>query len=618
MGTNGAQGAPEPTEPSPGERLDSWKEIAAYLKRDIRTVRRWEKTQALPVHRHAYLKRGLVYAYKHELDAWWTSDDHEKEKLPPSPGLETAPVAAPTPQAMTEDEPQERKSAKTLLFRHVKLVAIALGVVALLLAGLVVDARRREKQRIHQVESIRSIAILPMMDLSGGSPQDYFANGITKDLITELGKTSGLRVISYQAVEPSQAYHYDVQIKPISSLARELDVDAVVQGSVSRTPERVSIAVQLMAADPERRLWARSFSHDIRDVSTMPREVALAIADALNGNSGKEQAVAEPSRPISPELFEAYSKGRYLCSQLSADANRKGIDYLEQVVAQDPGYADAFAALAYCYTTLAGLGFAGHSQLFPQAEVAARKAIALDPSSVEGHVALGSVRLWFEWDWHGAQEELEQALKLNPSSLEAHREYIAYLTAVGRVDAAAAEAKKAVALDPKSAVSLVWMGCLYVNARRYDDAIVAYNKALELDPHFPYANIELAWTYAQKNMKTESRAALERSINLVPAGSDLLADAWLAKAYVLAGRRGELARLAARWETRAKQEYTNPNGLAVIYGALGENKRALNWLTRGMNERSPSMIFIKADPLVDPVRDEPRFQELVRRMNFPP
>lgn len=291
------------------------------------------------------------------------------------------------------------------------------------------------------------------MDRSSGPAQDYFAEGITKDLITELGKTSGLRVISYQAVEPSQAAHYDLQIKPISSLARELGVDAVVQGSVSRTAEQVSISVQLLAADTERRLWSRTFSHDVRDVSTLPGEVAQAIAGAITGNSRLTEQTVEPVRPASPELYETYLKGRYLCTRLSADANRRGIDYLEQVVTQDPGYADAFAALAYCYTTLAGLGFGGHAQLFPQAEVAARKAIALDPNSVEGHFALGSVRLWFEWDWHGAQEELEQVLKLNPSSLEAHREYIAYLTAVGRVDEAAAEAKKAAALDPTSAVS---------------------------------------------------------------------------------------------------------------------------------------------------------------------
>jgi serine/threonine protein kinase/Tfp pilus assembly protein PilF len=495
--------------------------------------------------------------------------------------------------------------------RYTRLIPIMIGILTVLLVGKNWLPKPPASPQTH---SVRSLAVLPMVDRSGGSPQDYFADGITKDLITELGKTRGLPVMSYQAVSP-----YKGTEKPTPQIARELGVDAVVEGSVSRTEERVSIAVQLMAADPQRRPWARSFSHDIRDVSTLPREVAQAIAGELNGNSGlNEQRVAEPSRPISPELYEMYQKGRYLCTRLSADANNRGIVYLQQVVTQDPASADAFAALAYCYTTLAGLGYAGHAQLFPQAEVAARKAIALDPSSVEGHIALGSVRLWFEWDWHGAQEELELALKLNPSSLEAHREYIAFLTAVGRVDEAAAEAKKAATLDPVSAVSLVWMGCLYVNARRYDEAITAYNKALELDPHFSYANIELAWTYAQKDMKSESRAALERSISLVRPGDELLADAWLAKAYVLAGRRGELSRLAARWETRARQEYISASRLAVIYGDLGENERALHWLTKGMNERSPSMIFIKADPLLDQVRNEPRFQELVRRMNFPP
>jgi TolB-like protein/Tfp pilus assembly protein PilF len=613
MGQNGAQGAPEPTEPSPGERLDSWKEIAAYLKRDIRTVRRWEKTQALPVHRHEYLKRGLVYAYKHELDAWWTNGNRDKETASPSDGMANATIITDEPQVERENEPQEPNTVVIVVRRRKLLVIISICVVALLFAGLASILQQRQNLRAPTPTLIRSLAVLPMVDRSGGSPQDYFADGITKDLITELGKTRGLPVMSYQAVSP-----YKGTEKPIPQIAKELGVDAVVEGSVSRTAERVSISVELIAADPQRRLWARSFSHDIRDASTLPREVAQAIAGELNGNSRLTEQAVEPSRPTSPELYEMYLKGRYLCTRLSADGNNKGIAYLEQVVAQDPAYADAFASLAYCYTTLAGLGYAGHAQLFPQAEVAARKAIALDPSSVEGHIALGSVRLWFEWDWHGAQEELEQALKLNPSSLEAHREYIAFLTAVGRVDEAATEAKKAATLDPISAVSLVWMGCLYVNARRYDEAITAYNKALELDPHFSYANIELAWTYAQKNMKSESRAALERSISLVHPGDELLADAWLAKAYVLAGRRGELSSLAARWETRARQEYISASRLAVIYGDLGENARALHWLTKGMNERSPSMIFIKADPLLDPVRNEPRFQEMVKRMNFPP
>jgi TolB-like protein/Tfp pilus assembly protein PilF/predicted Ser/Thr protein kinase len=499
------------------------------------------------------------------------------------------------------------KVAPTRRRRWLILAAGAGLLVVLLAVALWLILARAAPARIE------ALAVLPLSNLSGDPAQEYFADGMTEALITDLSKLSALRVISRTSV-----MQYKGAKKPLPEIARALNVDAVVEGSVLRAGERVRITAQLIEARTDRHLWAESYERNLRDILSLQREVARAIAGEIRIKlTPQEQARLASARRVDPEAYEAYLKGRHHCDKWTEEGFNRGIQYLEQAVRKDPSHAASHAALADCYCWFGIWGYAPPTVVYPKARAAATKALELDETLAEAHAALGRVKLDSDWDFSGADSEFKRAIELNPSSATAHFQYGFYLTSMTRFEQGIAEMNRAQALYPTSAMITTWVGWSYASARRYDDGIVQLKKALELDPNFAYAHAMLAWIYAAKGMHFETVAAGEKARNLVAPGKDLLLDAYLAGAYARSAKRAEALKWLERWERQSGQGYVDGYNLGCAWAAVGQREKALQWLRRAYEEHSPSMPMLQMDPSFDTLRSDPRFQELVRRVGLP-
>ncbi len=460
---------------------------------------------------------------------------------------------------------------------------------------------------------IERLAVLPLTNLRGDPAEEYFADGMTEALITDLAKIGALRVISRTSV-----MQYKGARKPLPEIARQLNVDAVVEGSVLRVGERVRITAQLIRAVPEEHLWAENYDRDVRDVLALYSEVARAIAGEIRIKlTPQEEARLAGARQVDPEAYEAYLKGRHECGKATKEGVEKGIEYLEQAVQKDPGHAASHAALAEYYCELTLWGYAPPKVLARKAKLAVMRALELDETLAEAHATLSYVNLAFDWDWSGGEKEFKRAMELNPSSATAHVTYAAHLIAAGRLEEGVAEMIRAQALDPTSARTAGHLGWCYVAARRYDEAIAHFTKALQLDSNFAYAQAQLAWNYARKGVHPEAIAAGQEARRLVAPGEVLLTDGWLAEAYVRAGKQAEVLAWIETWERLSAHRYVDGYYLAYLYAAVGNPDAALQSLSRAYEDHSPNMPFLNVDPPFDPLRSDPRFRDLVRRVGLP-
>lgn len=589
MGMGKPQPPPEPSKPSASERLDSWKEIAAYLKRDESTVRRWQK-EGLPVHRHVHKKKATVYAYKSEIDVWW-KDGCARLEL-------TVPAAAGPRRRLT-------------WWGAAGLTLLALGL------GLNIGGLRDRLLGRTGAGEIRSLAVLPLENLSGDPEQEYFVDGMTEALITELGKISALRVISRQSV-----MQYKGTDKSVPEIARELNVAALVEGSVLRDGDRVRVAAQLVGAVPERHLWADSFERDWTNVLALQREVARAIASQIRITlTPEEEARLARARPVNPEAYEAYLKGRYHLNTESEEGFQKAREYLRQAIDIDPTYAPAYASLADGYNRLAIYGYHPPKEAYPIAKAALVKALELDDALPEAHTLLGVVKFRFDWDWRGAERELKRALQLDPNNWRAHLGYGAYLLARGRLEEGLVEMKRHRELDPLATTTNLNLAWALRYNRRYDEAIAQVRKTLELAPDSAYAYVSLGENYALKKRYTEAIAACEKALELLPEDQFVLSQCgWV---LAVAGRTREALSALEKFRRRSASSYVDAFRVAYLAAALypdpGQSHHALEWLERAYEERSANLSFLKTDPMFpDRLRDDPRFQALLRRMNFPP
>jgi TolB-like protein/DNA-binding winged helix-turn-helix (wHTH) protein len=453
-------------------------------------------------------------------------------------------------------------------------------------------------------QRIESLAVLPLVNLSGDPQQEYFADGITEALITNLGKVSSLRVISR-----TSAMHYKGTKKTLPAIARELGVDAAIEGTVQRSGSKVRITAQLLRARPEGHLWAESYEREARDILALQGEIAQAIVGEIRMNlTSGEQARLISARPVDPEAYEAYLRGRHFWALNFGEAS-KALESFDEATRLDPTFAPSYGGLALYWAV------AGFSQppkgVFPRATEAAIKALQLDPELAEAHAALGYTKLNYEWDWTAAERELRRAVELNPSSSDAHWMYAVYLTAMTRFDEAMSEAKRARQSDPFSPMinhSRAWVS---MNARRYDDAITQFKGTLDIAPGYRPALAGLAQCYTLKGMYPE--AYREFAAAGVQSGDPTLGylDAVTGK------KRAAIKALEALRRTR-EREYVDPYVIAVVYCGLGDKDAAFAFLERAYAERSASMPQVKMEPWFDPLRSDPRFQELLRRMNYPP
>ena len=510
------------------ERLDSWKKIAAYLKRDESTVRRWEK-EGLPVHRHAHKKKATIYAYTSEIEAWWSVGRVRLEAAEP--------VAA---------GPRRR----VVWWAAAGLVVLAVGVgAALNVAGV------RDRLFGWPVTGeITSMAVLPLKNLSGDPGQDYFADGMTEALITELGKISALRVLSYRSV-----IGYRQSPKPSSEIARELKVDALIEGGVVGRGDRVRITANLVGAARQRHLWAETYEFDSRDIVTMQGKVAREVARQIRVKlTPQEEARLTTDRRVNPEAYEAYLLGRAYTNKISSGWKRAK-DHFEQAIAKDPDYAPAYAELALVYARIRGSLTSDPSANRVQARQWAKKALELDDTLAEAHAALARVAQ-NEYDWAGSEREFRRAIELNPGYGLARIWYAQYLYATQRFEEAVTQAQVAHQLDPASLLVVTRTGAAYFFAGRVEEAMATWQRARELDPTHPDVGILPGRSYMKLGMNQDAIAVLEKA--LIFSERDPLVLGALAHAYARAGRReealklvGELRRVDERLEA-AGQKHT--------------------------------------------------------------
>ncbi len=407
--------------------------------------------------------------------------------------------------------------------------------------------------------------------------------------------------------------------KPLPEIAEELNVDAVVEGSVLRIGDQVRITALLIHAATDRHLWAKSYERDLRDVLALQSEVARTIAQEIQIKlTPREHARLASARRVNPEAHEAYLKGRYYWNTFSQEGCKKSIGYFEQAIAKDPSYALAYVGLADGYTSLAFPGLKGVAprEAMPKAKAAALKALAIDEKLGPAHSSLAVVQFFFDWDWSRAEEEFKRALELNPNDATAHQWYALHLVNIGRHEEAIAEIRRAQELDPLSLMINTLVGVVFHRALRWDQAIQQLRRTLELDPTYSVALVFLGSAYEQKAMYEEAIEVLQKAAAL--SRGDIAPKGWLGYLYALSDRGDEARKILGEFKELSKQREGVAIAIARIYKGLGQKDEAFEWLEKAYEERDSDMVWLRTWPGFDSLRSDPRFQDLLRRMNFPP
>jgi TolB-like protein/Tfp pilus assembly protein PilF len=481
------------------------------------------------------------------------------------------------------------------------LVGVAVGIV--LLAAIGYLGFRKWYGDSHARSEIRSIAILPLANLSGDPGQEYFADGMTEELINDLGQVSTLRVISL-----TSAMSYKGTKKTLPKIAQELAVEGVVEGSVQREGNQVRISAQLIDARTDRPIWAHTYVRDMTSVLVLQGEVAQAIADEISTKvTPQEQARLARSRPIDPVAQDLYLHGML---QLDADDCSSAINYFNQAAARNPNYAQAHAALANCYGRLGESGRMAYKQAFSTQKAEATKAVELDESLPDGHAELANTAMTLDWDWAAASTEFHRALELNPNSSIVHQKYAFYLVRTGQSREALAEVARGVDLDPVSGRSFHYEGFIDYFSRQYDQALTLIKTVRGLDINPPDWSFLLGDVYAEKGMYAESIGEFLKSGN----GPDSLGH--LGNAYARAGQVAAARKTIAKLEENVAKDGVGRYEIALVYTGLGEKQEAFKWLEEAYNAHDVGLVYLKIDPCLDPLRSDPRFDDLSRRVGL--
>jgi TolB-like protein/Tfp pilus assembly protein PilF len=455
--------------------------------------------------------------------------------------------------------------------------------------------------------------VLPLENLSGDPQEDYFADGMTEAVITELGRIKALRVMSRSSVMA-----YKGRKKALEQVARDLNVDALVEGAVVREGDRVRVTVQLMRMRPERQLWAERYERDTSSILILQADLARAIASEVRAKlTPPEQALLSKARTVDPEAYEAYLKGRFHWNKASAEGLLQARRQFEDAIRMDPGFAPAHAALADTYTWSYRWGGPQRPprEAFAKAKAAALKALELDETLAEAHASLAYIKEAYDWDWDGAERGYRRAIELNPNSPSVRHSYALYLAIPRRFDEAFAQIKRAEALDPHSRGIKRGKGWLYFWAGEFDRALAHWQMLLELERDFHQVHYSLALAYTRKAMYEDAITAHLRAI--AAAGEGFSSMALLAHAYGRSGRTSEARRIIAGLTERANDEYVSGYDVAIAHLGLGNKEEALLWLERAYGERDELGKLARAPFWWDPLRSEPRFQDLIRRLRLP-
>jgi TolB-like protein/DNA-binding winged helix-turn-helix (wHTH) protein/Tfp pilus assembly protein PilF len=521
----------------------------------------------------------------------------------------TAPAPAPVPATDEETQPSRPKTA--LRWKLVAFAAVFMLASAAVVALAVVAFRYFDWIRWFPRPPVHSIAVLPLKNLSGNPGDEYFADGMTDELITNLAKISALRVTSYTSVSK-----YKTTSKPLPQVAQELQVDGIIEGSVLRSGDQVRITAQLIYAPRDQHLWAEEYQRYVRDVLYLQREVARDIAEqvrvTLTPNEQKRLATAGA---VDPVAYESYLRGRSFWNQRSEASLLKAIDQFNKAIEADPGYAPAYSGLADCYTTLGYLSYLDPLDAFPRARDAATKALELDPSLAEAHTSLAYFNLYHAWNWAEAENEFKKAIELNPNYATAHDWYSYYLMAMGRFDDAWKEVNRAHELDPLSVTISTDIGFNYYYRRSYDEAINQLRATLSVSPKFPLAHLWLGRAYQQKKMYSEAIDEFNKTDAALPGW--VVTIAGMGHAYGEWGHQAEAKQVLVRLNEMAREKYVTPYGVALVYAGLGDKDQAFAWLNKAVAGRSHWLVWLNRDPRWDRIRSDPRFDDLQKRVGLP-
>lgn len=490
--------------------------------------------------------------------------------------------------------------------RIASLVALALIILAATIApGL------RTPGPVESSASIRAIVVLPLKNLSSDPEQEYFSEGLTDELVTHLASLEGLRVISR-----ASAMQYRDSRKPLRAIARELNVDAVVEGSVLRSDGRVRITARLVEAASDQHVWAKSYERDHRDILALQNEVTRDIAENIKLNltpATRERLAA--ARPIDPEAHENYLRGRFVLAKRRTPELKTAILHFERAIARDSRYARAYAGLADSYSVMRAYNLAPQDESIRQARAAALKALALDEGLAEAHTSLGLIALIYDWDWQAAEKEYRRAIQLDPNYATAHHWYAEFLAYHGRFDEAFAEIERARQLDPLSLIIATDRGEILYLSRDYDRAIAQVRAVLEMEPNFLPAHYILVFSLVQKGLFADALADIEKW-----RGPDEAPWSLMMQAYV-AGRSGQQAQARdtlKRLEQLHRRRPMDPAPVLLAHVGLGNKEAAFAWLEKAYSQHSTALPSLKVNPIYDQLRDDRRFHELMRRIGLTP
>ena len=465
-------------------------------------------------------------------------------------------------------------------------------------------------------ETIDSVAVLPFVNASGDTNNEYLSDGITESLINSLSQLPHLKVMSRDS-----AFMYKGKQTNAQTIGRELGVRAVLEGRVMQRGDSLSISTELVDARDNSHIWGQQYDRELADTIAVRDDITKQMTTALRMRlTGEEEKRMTKSYTANPEAYQDYLKGRYWWNKANAEGLKKSIEYFQQAVAKDPADAQAYAGLADSYVLLAGstFGLVPPKDAYPRAKEAALKAIELNDTLAEAHIALGLVKTEHDWDWSGGENEFRRATALGPNSARAHQAYgVVLLGATGRFEEAIVELKRALELDPLSLLINSNLAAALFNTRQYDNAIEQEQKTLDLDPNFMLAHFQLGFSYIQKAMYKEGTAEFEKAVAISPGNT--LALTGLGTAYAAAGRKPDAQKVLDKLNELSKQKYVPAVYRTAIYAVLGEKDKAFEWLEKGYEDRAIYNIKAMAQaPLYDPLRSDPRFADLLRRMNLQP
>jgi adenylate cyclase len=489
-----------------------------------------------------------------------------------------------------------------------ELKNVATPIEVFRLSGI---AAPRSPPVLTQVELPKNrIAVIPFTNISQNQSNEYFADGMTEELISSISEISGLHVIARTSV-----MRYKGASKPVSAIGRELNVGTILEGSVRKAGEKIRISVQLVDTMSEEPRWSHKYDHELKDIFAIQSEIADNVASALREHVLGEKRAIEARVTSSTDAYLSYLRGRQFWNKRTEKGLRRAIDFFEEALRVDPNYARAYAGLADSYAMLALLEFMAPNDAYPRARQAAEKALDLEPRLAEAHTSLGLIRFMYDWDWSDAERELRQAIEINPNYAPAHHFLADHLKAMGRFTEALAEIGIARALDPLSLAINTGVGHVLYLSRQYDLAIEEYKRAVELDPNFMATHVWFGRPYLEKGMYAEAISELETAVKL--SGESALALGMLGHGLASAGNEKEALEVLDKLKERAKTQYVPSYWIAVIYNGFKDRDQVVAWMGKAFDERSSWLVWSNVEPRFDWIRGDPDFIAFIAAMKFP-